>query len=201
MSYCHLFYNSFMPDEAANSKLRIMRDKLAYILSNDDSLTEEYALFRAIALNADFDFDNYINGVVNSAEVEVNIPMNQVDKELFIKRIAALIFITDEPCHKEDVIICSALCRKFGISQNIMDMVIDSVFDVMGKRLVYLEQKCEVCTAEDRAITLVLIERNKSRTAEMRASYGEAKDAANDPALARDYTTKMVETATSIHRF
>jgi hypothetical protein len=71
----------------------------------------------------------------------------------------------------------------------------------MGKRLVYLEQECEVCTAEDRAITLVLIELNKSRTAEMRASYGEAKDVANDPVLARDYTTKMVETATSIHRF
>lgn len=137
-----------MPDEAANSKLRIMRDKLAYILSNDDSLTEEYALFRAIALNADFDFDNYINGVVNSAEVEANIPMNQVDKELFIKRITALIFITDEPCHKEDLLyaapyVASLVSRKilwiWSLTPYLMPWV--NAWSIWSKSARYARQK------------------------------------------------------------
>ena len=71
MAYSHLFVldPNIWTRENKSRNLDYYRDCLTYILASDDRLSNEYALLRAIAINENFNFDEYAISIVDNRPI------------------------------------------------------------------------------------------------------------------------------------
>ena len=129
MAYSHLFVLDpiIRAREGKDGVFDYYRDSLTYILANDELLSNEYALLRAIAINVNFNFDEYATSIVGNHSIENSLPKTDDAKCDFLQHLAVLILVCSDKCRTEDVIIFDAVARKYGFSLAILDDVVQQV--------------------------------------------------------------------------
>lgn len=129
MSYSHLFVlDPFIrAREDKDNKFDYYRDVITYILANDERFSDEYALFRAIAIKVDFNFDEYAESIVANASMEDILPKTSNEQLDLVKHLAVMILVWSDKCLTEDVIVFDAIARKYGFSLEVLDDVIQRV--------------------------------------------------------------------------
>lgn len=134
MAYSHLFVLDpiIRAREDKDGVFDYYRDSLTYILANDELLSNEYALLRAIAINVNFNFDEYATSIVDNHSIENSLPKTDDAKCDFLQQLAVLILVCSDKCRTEDVIIFDAVARKYGYTINILDEVAHKIVSRIG---------------------------------------------------------------------
>ena len=134
MSYSHLFVLDPLVKarEDRDGVFDYYRDNLVYILANDELLSDEYALLKAIAINVHFNFDEYAMTIINNRMIEKSLPKTDKTKHDFLQHLAVLILVCSDKCRTEDVIIFDAIARKYGYSLKVLDDVVNTVVSRIG---------------------------------------------------------------------
>jgi hypothetical protein len=129
MSYSHLFVLDplIRAREDKDGVFDYYRDSLTHILANDILLSDEYALLRAIAVNENYNFDEYAVSIVDNCSIADALPKTDEAKYDFLQHLAVLILVCSDKCRTEDVIIFDAVARKYGFSLAILDDVVQQV--------------------------------------------------------------------------
>ena len=134
MSYSHLFRLDplIRAREDKNGQFDYYRDSITYILAGDEHLSDEFALLRAIAVNEEFNFDEYAMSIINNRMIEESLPKTDKTKHDFLQHLAVLILVCSDKCLTEDVIIFDAIARKYGYSSKVLDDVVNTVVSRIG---------------------------------------------------------------------
>ena len=129
MSYSHLFVldPNIRTRENKSGNLDYYRDCLTYILASDEHLSNEYALLRAIAINENFNFDEYAISIVDNRSIEETIPKTDDAKYDFLRHLAVLILECSDKCRTEDVIIFDAVAQKYGYTMGLLDEIVRKI--------------------------------------------------------------------------
>lgn len=129
MSYSHLFVLDplIRAREDKDGVFDYYRDSLTHILANDILLSDEYALLRAIAVNENYNFDEYAMSIVDNCSIADALPKTDEAKYDFLQHLAVLILVCSDKCLTEDVIIFDAIARKYGYSSKVLDDVVNTV--------------------------------------------------------------------------
>ena len=134
MSYSHLFVLDPLVKarEDRDGVFDYYRDSLVYILANDELLSDEYALLKAIAINVHFNFDEHAMSIINNRMIEESLPKTDDTKHDFLQHLAVLILVCSDKCLTEDVIIFDAIARKYGYSLKVLDDVVNTIVSRIG---------------------------------------------------------------------
>lgn len=137
MSYSHLFVldSLIRAREDKDGVFDYYRDSLTYILANDEHLSNEYALLRAIAVNENYNFDEYATLIVDDNSIEDALPKTDDEKYDFLRHLAVLIFVCSDKCRTEDVIIFNAVAHKYGYTMDVLDEIICKIVSRIGNTL------------------------------------------------------------------
>lgn len=134
MAYSHLFVldPNIRTREDRSGNFDYYRDCLTYILASDERLSNEYTLLRAIAINENFNFDEYAISIVDNRSIEETMPKTDDAKCDFLRHLAVLILVCSDKCRTEDVIIFDAVAHKYGCSLDILDDIVRQVVSNIG---------------------------------------------------------------------
>ena len=129
MAYSHLFVLDpiIRAREYKDGVFDYYRDCLTYILANDELLSNEYALLRAIAVNENYKFDEYADSVVGNSLIKDVLPKTDDAKHDFLQHLAVLILVCCDKCRTEDVLIFEAVACKYGYSLDVLDEVVRQI--------------------------------------------------------------------------
>lgn len=134
MSYSHLFVLDplIRAREDKEGVFDYYRDSLTYILANDEHLLNEYALLRAIAVNENYNFDEYAASIVGNRFIEDALPKADDEKYDFLRHLAVLILVCSDKCRTEDVIVFNAVAQKYGYTMDVLDEIICKIVSRIG---------------------------------------------------------------------
>ena len=153
MSYSHLFVLDplIRAREDKEGVFDYYRDSLTHILANDILLSDEYALLRAIAVNENYNFDEYAMSIVDNCSIADALPKTDEAKYDFLQHLAVLILVCSDKCRTEDVIIFDAVARKYGFSLAILNDVVQQVTLRIGSTQRHIDLKNSIISSYESA--------------------------------------------------
>ena len=153
MSYSHLFVLDplIRAREDKDGVFDYYRDSLTHILANDILLSDEYALLRAIAVNENYNFDEYAMSIVDNCSIADALPKTDEAKYDFLQHLAVLILVCSDKCRTEDVIIFDAVARKYGFSLAILDDVVQQITSRVGSTQQHIDLKNSIISSYESA--------------------------------------------------